>query len=210
MQSEAPVTASLSSLNSSQLQRFDGIASVVAGDSAESPSQPPSPSQAKCWLYASPVSLRLWGWSLVAIQAVLLGALVLLPASSDWSLSRSVTRIAHVIAWAGLAVVGVAALSLGSALTATPVPKLHAELRTGGLYRFTRHPIYSGVLVFVAGTVVASQNVLKLAVGVALIVFFNVKARWEEERLRATYPDYDTYAKQTPRFVPRLGRHRRS
>lgn len=68
---------------------------------------------------------------------------------------------------------------------ATPVPKERAGLRTGGLYRFTRHPIYTGVLLFVVGTVVTSGSGWKLAVGVLTVVFFNVKARWEESQLRA-------------------------
>lgn len=87
-------------------------------------------------------------------------------------------------------------------LTATPVPKAHAGLRTGGLYRFTRHPIYTGVLLFVIGTVVASGSVWKLALGVATVLFFNVKARWEESQLRAAYPGYEAYAARTPRLHP--------
>ncbi len=42
----------------------------------------------------------------------------------------------------------VAATALGRGLTAAPLPNSHAELRTGGLYRFVRHPIYSGLLLF--------------------------------------------------------------
>ena len=38
---------------------------------------------------------------------------------------------------------------------------------------------------------------------VALVVFFSVKANWEEQRLVERYPDYPAYAATTPAFVPR-------
>ena len=46
----------------------------------------------------------------------------------------------------GLAVMVFEAIGLGRGLTATPLPNAHAKLRTGGLYRYAQHPIYSGLL----------------------------------------------------------------
>ena len=103
----------------------------------------------------------------------------------------------------GLGFVAAASLILGRALTPTPVPKHHAGLRTNVLYRITRHPIYSCVLLFTVGSALASQSAWKLVLGARIIGFFNVKARWEESRLREAYPEYDDYASRTPRFVPR-------
>lgn len=156
-----------------------------------------------------PPSASAIGWLFVSAQIVLLGALVLVPGARHWVAPTAVAGGAHAAALAGLGIVAVAALGLGSALTATPVPKAHAGLRTGGLYRFSRHPIYSGVLLFVIGTVVASGSVWKLAIGVVTLVFFNAKARWEESQLRSAYPDYAAYAARTPRFIPHPRLHRR-
>jgi protein-S-isoprenylcysteine O-methyltransferase Ste14 len=102
----------------------------------------------------------------------------------------------------GLAGIGVASLRLGSALTATPVPTERGSLTTGGLYRYVRHPIYTAVLGIVIGLVIRSGSVPSLAVGLATVGFFNVKARWEERRLAVAYPDYAAYAARTPRFIP--------
>jgi protein-S-isoprenylcysteine O-methyltransferase Ste14 len=143
------------------------------------------------------------GWTFVGLQVVLLGGLVLLPGSDDWTNPSPAKTAARIVSLAGLMLAAAAALRLGSALTATPVPKSHAMLRTSGLYRFARHPIYSGVLLFVIGSVISSRSFWKLALGVATIVFFNLKARWEESRLRETYPDYTAYAQRTGRFFPR-------
>ena len=52
---------------------------------------------------------------------------------------------------AGLAGMGVAGLGLGRGLTATPVPNRSAQLRTGGLYAWVRHPLYTALLVFAVG-----------------------------------------------------------
>jgi protein-S-isoprenylcysteine O-methyltransferase Ste14 len=150
------------------------------------------------------MSPKVLGWTFVATQVVLLGGLVLLRSADDWAAPLFVMSAARVIAVAGLVLAAAAAVGLGTALTATPVPKAQAGLRTGGLYRFARHPIYSGVLLFVIGTVVASRSFWKLAMGVATVVFFNVKARWEESQLRETYPDYGAYSERTGRFFPHL------
>ena len=155
------------------------------------------------------MSHRVQGWLFVAVQALLLGMLVFLPGREDWPLASWASSACLLVAYGGLIVVCFAAFGLGSALTATPVPKAKATLRTGGLYRHTRHPIYTGVLAFVVGTVIGSRSFWKLAVGLVLVAFFIVKARWEEERLHAAYPDYAAYAERTPRFVPRPTPRRR-
>jgi protein-S-isoprenylcysteine O-methyltransferase Ste14 len=82
------------------------------------------------------------------------------------------------------------------------VPSASGHLTTDGLYRNVRHPIYSGVLLVTVGLVLRSGSVAGVAVGVALVVFFVVKARWEETRLNRRYPEYAAYAARTTRFVP--------
>ncbi len=145
------------------------------------------------------------GWLFVVVQAVLLITLVALPAGDAWPTPAWVQVIGLLAVVGGVALVAVAALRLGPALTPTPVPTAEGALTTDGLYRHVRHPIYSGVLLAVAGVTVRSGSVLVLAVGAATVVFFHLKARWEEERLQERYPDYPEYAARTPRFVPRPG-----
>jgi protein-S-isoprenylcysteine O-methyltransferase Ste14 len=142
------------------------------------------------------------GWGFVGAQIVLLAAFVLVPSASDWTTPRPLNSIAALTALLGLIIVAVAAAGLGQALTATPVPKDGGQLRTTGLYRFVRHPIYSGMLLFVASSVVSSTSFVKAAIGGALVVFFTVKSNWEEAQLRRQYPDYDEYAARTPRMIP--------
>jgi protein-S-isoprenylcysteine O-methyltransferase Ste14 len=150
------------------------------------------------------VSRSIVGWIWVAGQILLLVALVLLPGRDDWPTPPWLRLVAQAVFIAGIVVLVVASLRLGRALTPTPVPTSGGRLQTGGLYRFVRHPIYSGVLLIVVGITMRSGSAVVFAVAVAAMVFFDRKARWEEARLAERYPGYAEYASHTPRFVPRL------
>ena len=148
------------------------------------------------------MSERTTGWAFVAMQAILLAALVLLPGRNDFDLPEALRVVADVTFWAGVSLGLVAAVSLGRALTATPVPNASGELRTGGVYRFARHPIYSGVILIVVAIAAGSGSWWKVALGAGTIAFFVMKTRWEEQRLRERFDAYDAYAATTGRFFP--------
>lgn len=142
------------------------------------------------------------GWGFVGLQVVLLLAVIFGPAGDDWgqpSWFRVITLIVRVL---GFAVLVAGALGLGSSLTPTPVPIEAGSLKTGGLYGLMRHPIYTGVMLIVIGSVMGSSSFVRLVLGVATVVFFNVKARWEERKLIEHYPEYPAYAAVVPRFIP--------
>jgi protein-S-isoprenylcysteine O-methyltransferase Ste14 len=139
---------------------------------------------------------------LVAGQFVLIGILVLLPGRRDWSVPAALTIACSIATILGLAVMVIGATGLGRGLTATPLPNAHAQLRTGGLYRFVRHPIYSGLILTMASITVASGSVFRLLTLGVLVVLLTAKARWEETRLASRFKGYADYAARTPRFVP--------
>ena len=145
---------------------------------------------------------------LVIAQFVLLILLVLLPRRDDWPVPHAVLVSSITAVVLGLVITVIGGTALGRGLTATPLPNEHARLRTGGLYRFVRHPIYGGLLLAAAAIAVASGSVFRVVVFVALIVLLSVKARWEEKRLAARFAGYAAYAARTPRFVPFLPRQR--
>jgi protein-S-isoprenylcysteine O-methyltransferase Ste14 len=149
-------------------------------------------------------------WLFVAVQAALLVAVIVLPPGDTWPVPGWLALAGRALQLVGLVVLALALVNLGTSLTALPTPTPHSTLKTTGLYRFVRHPIYTGVLALVFGSAVVSANPWSLGCALALAGWFSWKARWEETRLRRRYPDYDAYAARTPRFVPFVptGRHR--
>ena len=139
---------------------------------------------------------------LVAGQFALIGILVLLPGRHDWPVPAALAVASTVATVVGLVVMVISAMGLGRGLTATPLPNAHAQLRTGGLYRYARHPIYSGLLLTMTSITVASGSLFRLLALGVLILLITVKARWEEKRLTQRFEGYASYAARTPRLLP--------
>lgn len=156
--------------------------------------------------HAPSASDRRSAWLLVLGQFLLLALIVLLPHGTAWTFPTEVTRAAQVAAAVGIVLMVVAGSALRRGLTAAPLPNSHAELRTGGLYRFVRHPIYSGLLLFAVAITLTSGSPWTTAACAALVMLINVKARWEERHLAARFTGYAAYAARTPRFIPGLTR----
>lgn len=81
----------------------------------------------------------------------------------------------------------------------------NAELAVAGPYAHTRNPLYLGSMLIAFGFAGASRSVwvfLLLAVLFALIYAPTIRS--EEEFLRGRFIDFNEYAKQVPRFFPRL------
>jgi protein-S-isoprenylcysteine O-methyltransferase Ste14 len=87
-------------------------------------------------------------------------------------------------------------LQLGSSLTPFPTPSARARLVTSGPYRFARHPMYGGGVLFAFGWSILFASVPTLTLAAALAVFADLKARREETWLLERYPDYDEYRRQ--------------
>ena len=144
------------------------------------------------------------GWSLVALQFVLLIALVLLPHRPPTLLSLA---IGVPLIAAGVVLGLLASRTLGRALTPTPVPIAQAGLRTDGVYALVRHPIYSAICLAAAGFVIAVGSWWTLACAVVLVAFFLLKSRWEDSLLREEYGDeWRAWAARTGALVPRVTR----
>lgn len=141
-------------------------------------------------------------WLFVLVQFALLILIAALPVGDAWHNPTWLVQGATALQWLGVAVLVIGLINLGRSLTPLPSPVPHGELRTGGLYRLVRHPIYSGILALTVGIAVRSTSWAVVAAALALTGWFMAKARWEERRLAARYPTYSAYASHTPRFVP--------
>lgn len=77
-----------------------------------------------------------------------------------------------------------------------------STLITSGPYGVLRHPIYAGALVFFWATVLGHWSLLNGCIALAVTATIVVRIPVEETLLRASYPDYDAYARRTKRIVP--------
>ena len=116
--------------------------------------------------------------------------------------------------WAALAVVLAgfalcywARFTLGGNWSGRIVLKQAHELVRRGPYARIRHPIYTGILLAVAGTLAATCY-LGAAAGAALMfIALYIKSQGEEKLLAPVFGDrFAEHLRQTGRFLPRLRR----
>ena len=82
----------------------------------------------------------------------------------------------------------------------------HTLVRNGP-FRFVRHPLYASLVwMFTGGALVYRSPIALLMNGLIFAPFMTYRARQEEKLLRLTFPEYDTYQKQTGMFFPKIGR----
>lgn len=145
---------------------------------------------------------RVVAWALLGVQLSLLAAVFLLPSGHAWTVPGWLRAGARLLQVGGLVVLIIGLLNLGRSATPLPTPVQGGELRSSGLYRYVRHPIYTGVMALAVGSAIPSGSVVIAVATVALVTWLAIKARWEERRLGARYPGYAAYAAQVPRFIP--------
>jgi protein-S-isoprenylcysteine O-methyltransferase Ste14 len=105
----------------------------------------------------------------------------------------------------GLSVAILARVQLGTQwadIEAAQILK-NQNLVCAGIYRWIRHPIYTGDLMLLAGLELGLNSWLVLGV-VPVALFVARRVSHEERTLAAAMPEYSNYCEQTKRFVPFL------
>ena len=97
-----------------------------------------------------------------------------------------------------------ARLTLGTNWSSMPDVKQSHELVTKGPYALVRHPIYSGLLLALAGTVIAAGiSRFVVLVWALLAISYALKFRQEEKLMIETFPDaYPEYRKRVKAIIP--------
>ena len=118
--------------------------------------------------------------------------------------SRAVAWLGVILVATGLSYAIWARMHLGRMWSAVVTVKAEHRIIKTGPYTITRHPIYTGLLLALVGTVVVRDTVVAL-IGCAMIAFGVVlKVRREERMLLEHFGnDYRVYQREVPRLVPR-------
>lgn len=126
-------------------------------------------------------------------------ALRFVPASESFSVAGFLVTLA------GASFAAWARLTLGANWSGRPSVKAGHELVVKGPYALARHPIYTGLLLAVAGTALAVGR-WRAVIGFVLIgLAFAAKIAHEERLMMQTFPDsYPGYRKRVKALVPGL------
>jgi protein-S-isoprenylcysteine O-methyltransferase Ste14 len=141
--------------------------------------------------------------NVVAIVAALTGSFVLyglflIPgqgrSTNVWVLAASDMGLACGMIWALYSLT-----YLGKRFSIVPEAR---GLVTSGPYRFVRHPIYLGEIVAGFGLVLPTLFSLHIVLFGVFLGAQVVRTYYEERILRATYPQYEAYARHIRRLIP--------
>jgi protein-S-isoprenylcysteine O-methyltransferase Ste14 len=106
----------------------------------------------------------------------------------------------------GFALSMLAVLQLKTRISIFPSPTKDTKLITSCAYKYFRHPIYTGLILFFASLSLATNSIFRLVLTVVLFTLFNQKAKYEEQLLIKVFPAYKEYMKKTWRILPGLGK----
>ncbi len=133
----------------------------------------------------------------VAIQGVLFvvffGVFLLSDPIADFSGLLAVRIIGVIVALAGSGLSIWAVRLHGPELSPYPSPVPGTQVITEGVYRWVRHPMYGGIVLFSLGTGLAYAKPWVLVTAVLFLVFFAAKSKHEEQLLVDFFEDYAAY-----------------
>jgi protein-S-isoprenylcysteine O-methyltransferase Ste14 len=152
---------------------------------------------------------RSWFGTAVLPGVIIVTAVSFAAPRADWrSLTfyiPSVRILGLVILLAGTAFTIWARLVLGVMWSAAPTVKNRHELRTSGPYGITRHPIYTGLLAMLLGSVLVAGGGRLIVAFPVFLMLVEIKIRIEERLMLGEFPDdYPRYRQQVPQLVPGL------
>jgi len=104
----------------------------------------------------------------------------------------------------GFAICLISFWALNRNLSPFPSPIENGNLITTGVYRFVRHPIYTGVILLALGYGLFSDSLFRLVISAILFMFFYFKSAYEEKLLLEKYPGYAVYKQRTGRLFPKM------
>lgn len=145
------------------------------------------------------------GKVLVALQFGFILGIGVMGGSDVFGRAELPNSIGTVLFGLGVVVMIAGVRGLGDAATVNPVPLEKATLVETGIFKYVRHPVYTGLLTLTLGLCISSGIVGKFVFWIFLAALLAYKIRWEETLLSAKYPGYANYQKRVPAIFPRFG-----
>ncbi len=136
------------------------------------------------------------------VQFILFCAMLLTPFIGQFDVAGWLRALGLIIGIGGIMVTVLAYRTLGSSHSPWTNPIAGGHLVVDGIYHHLRHPIYAGYILGAFGWALLMHSFFGLGTALALLVFYDLKAREEEKWLIEKYSDYRAYQHQVKRFIP--------
>jgi protein-S-isoprenylcysteine O-methyltransferase Ste14 len=141
-------------------------------------------------------------WVITAVSLSVGGGLVW---TQPWSGTKDQVALAGLTLFLAGAILRWSAIyQLGKSFTVDVSVRSDQQLKTDGLYRWVRHPSYSGFLLIVAGMALGTCRLLSFVViliPICCAMFYRISV--EERALAESFGDnYEQYRRKTKRIIP--------
>src|ERR1700687_4560037 len=115
------------------------------------------------------------------VLLILFAAVVFLSPRNYLFASARAAIAGDVLGAVGVLLIVFAFASLGGAIQIAPEPKRGAQLVETGVYKYLRHPIYTGIIFCVIGLFLRQPSIWVAVASAMVIIFLLFKARFEEK-----------------------------
>lgn len=79
----------------------------------------------------------------------------------------------------------------------------NGELVTSGIYKYIRHPQYSGFVLMIVGFLIQWPTIITLIMAPILLIMYTKLSKKEEKKMVELFGEkYEEYRKQVPAFIP--------
>ena len=156
------------------------------------------------WLWWREIAVRLGFFALALLVLQIAALRHALPQAALYEPNTSLAMglVGFVASAAGIGLAMASRACLGRSWSPRAEHKATTELNTSGPYAVVRHPLYSGLLLAIAGSAIG-QSVFWLLPMLVYGPLFILTARREERSLLEQFPDsYRAYMKRTKMLLP--------
>jgi protein-S-isoprenylcysteine O-methyltransferase Ste14 len=143
-------------------------------------------------------------------QLILLGLFLLVWLLDSFVLQISTFPSEHVPLYIRLILFALILASAVYFIRAGHVVVKHAQrpekVVSTGAFRYVRHPLYLGSMLFYLGLAVSTASLISLVMVVLIFIFYNHIAGYEEKLLEERFPAaYRNYKERTGKWLPLIG-----
>ncbi len=115
--------------------------------------------------------------------------------------SREMSVIGMILILTGFSLAGAALFHLGESV-AVGLPDRQTALKTHGLYRFSRNPVYVGGILMCIGSCLYAANILNIASFMVALLIHHAIILKEEKYLEGKFgSSWLEYKKRVPRYI---------